>query len=159
MSGAAHAAGTKLPDIDFQGVLRVLPHRFPMLMVDRVVEIEAFKRAVGIKSVTFNEPFFQGHFPNDPIMPGVLIIEAMAQAAAVHTLVSLGQEQGGSLVYFMSIDETRFRRPVRPGDRLELEVELERAKMGVYRYKGRGRVDGEIAAEATFAAKIMGAPG
>lgn len=159
MSKEAYEVGTKLPDVDHAGVLRCLPHRFPMLMVDRVVEIEAFKRAVGVKGVTFNEPFFQGHFPSDPIMPGVLIIEALAQAAAVLTLLSLGNPDGGSLVYFMSIDEARFRRPVRPGDQLRLEVELERAKMGVYRYRGRARVNGDIAAESVFAAKIMAAPG
>ena len=149
--------GTPLEDLDVQGVMRTIPHRFPMLLVDRVVGIEAFRRAIGIKQVTINEPFFQGHFPNDPIMPGVLIVEAMAQTAAALIITSLGEGFAGNLVYFMGVDEARFRRPVRPGAELRLEVEVQRTRLGVYRFAGRGMVGGQLAAEAVFSAKMMGA--
>lgn len=149
------AVGTPLPDVRDREILSCIPHRFPMLLVDRVVELEAYKRAVGIKCVSFNEPFFAGHFPGDPIMPGVLLIESMAQSAAVLVIKSLGHEGVGSLVYFMAIEEARFRRPVRPGDQLKLEVVLQKQKLGVWRFTGKARVDDEVAAEATFAAKIM----
>jgi 3-hydroxyacyl-[acyl-carrier-protein] dehydratase len=136
--------------------MRLIPHRFPMLLIDRVIEITAFERAVGIKNVTINEPFFSGHFPNDPIMPGVLTIEAMAQTAAVLTIASSGAEVAGSRVYFMSIDEARFRRPVRPGDVLRLEVRQLRSRLGVYKYEGRAMVEGELVTEAAFGAKLIG---
>ena len=148
--------GTPLEDLDIQGVMRTIPHRFPMLLVDRVVAIEAFRRAVGIKQVTINEPFFQGHFPNDPIMPGVLIVEAMAQTAAALIITSLGEGFAGNLVYFMGVDEARFRRPVRPGAELRLAIEVQRSRLGVYRFAGRATIGGELAAEAVFSAKMMG---
>jgi 3-hydroxyacyl-[acyl-carrier-protein] dehydratase len=147
--------GMPLEDLDAAGVMACIPHRFPMLLLDRVVGMEAHRRATGIKHVTINEPFFQGHFPGDPIMPGVLIIEAMAQTAAVLVLSTLGPGFGGSRVYFMGIDEARFRRPVRPGCELRLEVEVQRSKLGVWKMQGRGMVNGEVAAEAVFSAKLM----
>lgn len=156
MTETAIAPGTPLPDCDTGTIMRLIPHRFPMLLIDRVVEITAFERAVGIKNVTINEPFFSGHFPNDPIMPGVLTIEAMAQTAAVLTIASSGAEVAGSRVYFMSIDEARFRRPVRPGDVLRLEVRQLRSRLGVYKYEGRAMVDGELVTEAAFGAKLIG---
>ncbi len=150
--------GTRLPDVDINGIMRMIPHRFPFLLLDRVVDIEAFRRAVGIKNVTVGEPFFTGHFPGDPILPGVLTIEAMAQTAAVLTIASSGPEVEGSLVYFMNIDRARFRHPVRPGDQLRLEVALTRAKLGVYKYEGIARVGERIVTEAAFGAKLMGRP-
>ena len=126
-----------------------------MLMIDRVAEVEAFKRAVGTKNVTFNEPFFQGHFPNDPIMPGVLVIEALAQAAAVLIVASLGPDYEGTTVYFSTVDEVKFRRPVRPGDVLKLEVVLERSKMMIYKFRGRALVGDHLATECLFSAKVM----
>jgi 3-hydroxyacyl-[acyl-carrier-protein] dehydratase len=156
MSDTPIAPGTPLPDCDAPAIMRLIPHRFPMLLIDRVVEITAFERAVGIKNVTINEPFFTGHFPNDPIVPGVLTIEAMAQTAAVLTISSTGQDVAGSRVYFMSIDDARFRRPVRPGDVLRLEVRQVRSRLGVFKYEGRATVDGELVTEASFGAKLIG---
>jgi 3-hydroxyacyl-[acyl-carrier-protein] dehydratase len=147
--------GARLEDLDVAGIMRCIPHRFPMLLLDRMVDIAAHRRAVGIKQVTVNEPFFQGHFPNEPIMPGVLIIEAMAQTAAVLVLYSNGPAYHGTTPYFMGVDEARFRRPVRPGSELRLEVQLQRARLGVYRFEGKGRVNDEVAAEAVFSAKLM----
>lgn len=154
MSGGPET-GQHLPDVEFDGVLRALPHRYPMLLVDRVVDLVAFTSAVGIKNVTFNEPFFAGHFPGDPIMPGVLTIEALGQAAAVLMVASLGPGDPGRSVYFMSIDEARFRRPVRPGDQLRLEVRQEKAKMGVWWFAGRALVEDRVAAEARFSARLI----
>lgn len=151
----AAAPGSILEDVDINGVMRLIPHRYPFLLVDRVTGLEAFKRATGIKNVTINEPFFQGHFPTDPIMPGVLLVEAMAQTAAVLVIASMGAAAAGSLVYFMSIDGARFRRPVRPGDRLELSIEVLRSKLGVSKFKGQASAAGQLAAEAEFTAKIL----
>jgi len=144
---------TTVPDIDIKGVMRLLPHRYPMLLVDRLTRIELPDRAVGIKAVTINEAFFLGHFPDEPIMPGVLLIEAMAQTAAA--LVNLGRDQAGpgSVVYFMAIDNARFRRPVRPGDLLEIEVERQQTKLGIHWFKGRALVDGKLCADAVVSAK------
>jgi 3-hydroxyacyl-[acyl-carrier-protein] dehydratase len=155
MSGTLPEPGTSLPDMGYADVMLVLPHRYPMLMVDRVTDLVAHRSAVGIKNVTFNEPFFQGHFPGDPIMPGVLIIEAMGQAAAVLMVASLGTDPRGKSVYFMSVDEGRFRRPVRPGDELRLAVKLQKAKLGVWRFEGRASVAGQHAAEAVFSARLV----
>ncbi|MEK0081633.1 3-hydroxyacyl-ACP dehydratase FabZ [Benzoatithermus flavus] len=155
MSEQAVAPGSPLADVDIFGIMRMIPHRYPFLLIDRVVEITAFQRAVGIKNVTINEPFFPGHFPADPIMPGVLVVEAMAQAAAVLVAASLGPEAEGSGVYFMGIDNARFRRPVRPGDQLRLEVEALRAKLGVWKFAGKAVSDGKAVAEAEFSAKLM----
>jgi 3-hydroxyacyl-[acyl-carrier-protein] dehydratase len=147
--------GQRLPDVDINGVHDALPHRYPMLLVDRVVDLVACTSATGIKNVTINEPFFQGHFPGDPIMPGVLIVEAMGQAAAVLMVNSLGPGDPNRSVYFMSIDEARFRRPVRPGDQLRLEVTQERTKLGIWWFLGRATVDGRVSAEAKFSARIV----
>jgi 3-hydroxyacyl-[acyl-carrier-protein] dehydratase len=139
---------------DIKRILQMIPHRYPMLMVDRVIDMNLDHSAVGIKNVSINEPFFQGHFPSEPVMPGVLIIEAMAQTAAVLVMSSFGTESEGKLVYFMSIDGVRFRRPVVPGDRLELHVEKIQSRANVWRFSGKGIVEGKVAAEATFAAMI-----
>ncbi len=149
------APGTPMPDLDVTDVMRIIPHRFPMLMLDGVTGLRAFERAVGIKNVTINEPFFGGHFPGDPIMPGVLTIEAMAQTAAVLVIASMGKGVEGSPVYFMSVDRARFRRPIRPGHQLRLEVQLLRSRLGVYRFEGRATIDGELATEAQFGAKLV----
>jgi len=147
-------AATSATVADIKRILQLIPHRYPMLMVDRVVDMNLDSRAVGIKNVSINEPFFQGHFPTEPVMPGVLIIEAMAQTAAVLVMTSLGGEAEGKLVYFMSIDGVRFRRPVVPGDRLELHVEKVQSRANVWKFSGKGIVEGKVAAEATFAAMI-----
>ena len=138
---------------DIKRIVQLIPHRYPMLMVDRVTEMRLDHSAVGIKNVSINEPFFQGHFPSEPVMPGVLIVEAMAQTAAVLVMSSLGEDQN-RLVYFMSIDGVRFRRPVVPGDRLELHVEKIQSRANVWKFAGKGIVEGKVAAEATFAAMI-----
>jgi 3-hydroxyacyl-[acyl-carrier-protein] dehydratase len=138
---------------DIKRIVQLIPHRYPMLMVDRVTEMRLDHSAVGIKNVSINEPFFQGHFPSEPVMPGVLIVEAMAQTAAVLVMSSLAGDEN-RLVYFMSIDGVRFRRPVVPGDRLELHVEKIQSRANVWKFTGKGIVDGKVAAEATFAAMI-----
>ena len=151
----ANVAGTRLDDYDIDGIKRLLPHRYPFLMIDRVVEVEAERNATGIKNVTANEPYFAGHFPERPIMPGVLIIEAMAQTAAVLVMATIGEVATGKLVYFMTIDQARFRRPVVPGDQLRIRVEKQHRKLGVWKFAGRASVDGRLAAEAVISAKIM----
>ncbi|MBS0520570.1 MAG: 3-hydroxyacyl-ACP dehydratase FabZ [Proteobacteria bacterium] len=140
--------------VDIRRILQMIPHRYPMVMVDRVVEMRLDESAIGIKNVSINEPFFQGHFPSEPVMPGVLIIEAMAQTAAVLVVATFGPDSEGKLVYFMSVDGARFRRPVVPGDRLELHVEKVQSRASVWKFAGKAIVDGKVAAEATFAAMI-----
>lgn len=136
-------------------IVKYLPHRYPFLLVDRVIELEAHKRVVAIKNVTVNEPFFPGHFPNHPVMPGVLIIEAMAQAAALLSFKSNGGAlNDDQVVYFAGIDNVRFKRPVTPGDQLVMEVEITNNKRNIYKYHGVARVDGEIAAEADLMCAI-----
>jgi 3-hydroxyacyl-[acyl-carrier-protein] dehydratase len=130
-------------------ILKYLPHRYPFLLIDRVVEFEADKRVVALKNVTMNEPFFPGHFPHHPVMPGVLIVEAMAQAAAVLSFKSMGtMPDENQVVYFAGIDKVRFKRPVTPGDQLVMEVVITNNKRNIYKYSAVARVDGEIAAEA-----------
>ena len=153
-NGDGYPRGAVVPDADINAVMRMIPHRYPFLLVDRVVEMRAFEHAVGIKQVTINEWFFQGHFPSEPIMPGVLIVEAMAQTAAVLAVAGLGSAHAGRSVYFMSIDGARFRKPVRPGDQLRLEITVLRNKLGVWKFGGRAILDGNVAAEAEFSAKI-----
>ncbi|MGI9510619.1 MAG: 3-hydroxyacyl-ACP dehydratase FabZ [Geminicoccaceae bacterium] len=148
--------GTVLESLDIDDIKRMIPHRYPFLMIDRVNDIIAETSAVGIKNVTANEPQFEGHFPAQPIMPGVLIIEAMAQTAAVLVVATLGQETAGQLVYFMTIDQARFRKPVVPGDQLHLAVVKEQRRLGMWKFKGRAQVDGQLVAEATIGARIMG---
>lgn len=148
---------TDTTSVDINRIMEMIPHRYPILLIDRVVDIKLDEGAVGIKNVTFNEPHFMGHFPQRPIMPGVLIIEAMAQTSAVLVVSTLGEESEGKLVYFMSIDEAKFRKPVTPGDRLELHVTKERSRGNVWKFKGEGKVDGVKVAEATFSAMIVDA--
>ena len=135
--------------LDINEIIKYLPHRYPFLLVDQVTELEEGKRVVAIKNVTINEPFFPGHFPNHPVMPGVLIVEAMAQAAAVLSFKSMGvMPDENSLVLFAGIDNVRFKRPVTPGDQLVMEVEIVNSKRNIYKYHGVARVDGLVAAEA-----------
>ena len=137
------------PVLDIHKILKKLPHRYPILLVDRVTEFERNERIVALKNVTINEPFFMGHFPHRPVMPGVMILEALAQTAALLSFESMDQEPGNdTVVYFVGIDGARFKRVVEPGDQLVLEATLERAKAGIYKYKVRATVDGETAAEA-----------
>ena len=145
---------TTTQSIDVEGIQRLLPHRYPMLMIDRVIDMESGLRATGIKNVTINEPFFQGHFPGHPVMPGVLIIEAMAQTAAVVVVTALERERDGSVVYFMSIDQARFRKPVLPGDTMYLHVEKQRSRGKVWKFTGLAKVNDVLVAEATYAAMI-----
>ena len=142
-------------EIDIQRVMQMIPHRHPFLMIDKVVDVVANARATGIKNVSINEHFFQGHFPTRPVMPGVLIIEAMAQTAAVLVVHTLGPEAEGKLVYFMSVDNARFRRPVFPGDVLHVRVNKQRNRGNVWKFEGRAEVRGQLAAEAVFAAMIL----
>ena len=135
--------------LDIQHILRKLPHRYPILLVDRVIELEKNVSIRALKNVTINEPFFPGHFPVRPVMPGVLMLEALAQAAALLSFESMGTEPGeDTVVYFVGIDNARFKRPVVPGDQLILEARIDRAKAGIYRYKTRATVDGQLAVEA-----------
>lgn len=154
------ATGENAPEviesIDIMQIMAAIPHRYPFLLIDRMVDIHLGQSAVGIKNVTINEPFFTGHFPAQPVMPGVLIIEAMAQTAATLVVMTLGEAFKGKLVYFMTIDNAKFRRPVGPGDQLRIHVEKERARANVWRFKGIAQVDGVSVAEATFSAMIMG---
>jgi len=138
-----------LPVLDIHKILKKLPHRYPMLLVDRVLEIEHGVRIKALKNVSINEPYFIGHFPIRPVMPGVLILEALAQTAALLSFESMGTEPGDdTVVYFVGVDGARFKRPVEPGDQLILEASIERVKGGIYKYKTRASVDGETAAEA-----------
>jgi 3-hydroxyacyl-[acyl-carrier-protein] dehydratase len=142
-------------EIDVERIMQMIPHRYPFLMIDRVVAVVPGESATGIKNVSVNEHYFQGHFPQRPVMPGVLIIEAMAQTAAVLVVHTLGSGAEGKLVYFMSVDSARFRRPVVPGDRLHVEVVRQRNRGNVWKFEGQAKVDGKLMAEATFAAMIM----
>jgi 3-hydroxyacyl-[acyl-carrier-protein] dehydratase len=137
------------PVLDIHQILRKLPHRYPILLVDRVLELEPNVRIKALKNVTINEPFFTGHFPQRPVMPGVLMLEALAQAAALLSFQSNGQTlDDDTVVYFVGIDAARFKRVVEPGDQLVLEAAIERAKAGIFKYKTRASVDGETAVEA-----------
>ena len=145
---------SELQSADIHMIQRIIPHRYPFLLVDKVVDIDGTNSAKGIKNVSFNEPHFQGHFPGAPIMPGVTIIEAMAQTAAVMVGVAEGLADKNFLVYFMAIDACKFRRKVIPGDVLELNVETKRGGSKIWKFKGRAEVEGELAAEAEFTAMI-----
>jgi 3-hydroxyacyl-[acyl-carrier-protein] dehydratase len=152
-------AAEQLPEIamiDIGRIVQMIPHRYPFLLIDRVINLRKNDSAVGIKNVSINEQFFQGHFPGMPVMPGVLIIESMAQTAAVLVVETLGPEFEGKKVYFMSIDRARFRKPVVPGDRMEVHVRKEQSRGPVWKFSGESKVDGKLVAEATFAAMIIG---
>jgi 3-hydroxyacyl-[acyl-carrier-protein] dehydratase len=155
---------TFLPDLTVEGIMRLIPHRYPMLLVDRMTRMIAGESAVGIKNVTFNEDYFQGHFPGKPIMPGVMIVEAMAQTAGILVVASLSAALGekvaaapSKMVYFMTIEAARFRKPVVPGDQLELHVQKLQSRATVYKFRGEAKVAGQLHAEAEFSAMIADA--
>jgi len=141
--------------IDTRRIMEMIPHRHPFLMIDEVVDVVANERATGIKNLSIDENYFKGHFPTRPVMPGVLIIEAMAQTAAVLVVHTLGPKSEGKLVYFMSVDNARFRRPVFPGDRLDVHVVKQRHRGNVWKFEGRAKVGTNLMAEAVFAAMIL----
>ena len=152
---AVRAAKDAVAEIDINRVMQMIPHRRPFLMIDRVVDLVSDVSATGVKNLSINEPFFQGHFPGRPVMPGVLIIEAMAQTAAVLVVHTLGPGSEGKLVYFMSVDNCRFRRPVFPGNTLYVHVTKLRKRGNVWKFSAQAKVDGSLVAEATFAAMIL----
>ncbi|HET6370661.1 MAG TPA: 3-hydroxyacyl-ACP dehydratase FabZ [Nitrospiria bacterium] len=140
--------------MDVTEIASILPHRYPFLLVDRIVEMELSRRIVGIKNVTMNEPYFQGHFPGFPIMPGVLIIESMAQVAGVLAFKSSPNEHAGKLVYFIGIDRAKFRKPVLPGDQLRMEIEILQERSPFWKMKGVAFVEGKVVAEAILSAML-----
>src|ERR1700740_1895027 len=148
-------AGEGAAAIDIIEILARIPHRYPFLLVDRAEDYRPHQSIVGIKCVTVNEPFFQGHFPGYPVMPGVLIVEALAQTGAVLMSKSLDVDFAGKAILFMSVDNCRFRQPVRPGDVIRMHVEVLRARGDVFKFRGRARVDEKVAAEAEFAAMVV----
>ncbi len=141
--------------IDIERIMELIPHRYPFLMIDKLINVIPGASAVGIKNVTIGEPYFQGHFPSRPVMPGVLIIEAMAQTAAVLVIDTLGVGAEGRLVYFLSVDAARFRKPVLPGDTLHIHVEKQYKRGNVWKFKAEARVGDTLMADATYAAMIM----
>ncbi|WP_033069787.1 3-hydroxyacyl-ACP dehydratase FabZ [Thalassospira australica] len=145
---------TELVNVDIQRILEMIPHRYPFLLIDKVVDINVGESATGIKNVTMNEPQFTGHFPQQPIMPGVLIVESMAQTAAILVVQTLGEDAEGKLVYFMSIDNARFRKPVTPGDVMHIHVTKKQSRGPVWKFESQVKVDDQVVAEATIAAMI-----
>ena len=149
---------TEKKTLDILAIKSLLPHRYPLLLVDRVLDWEANKTITAIKNVTVNEEFFQGHFPHKPVMPGVLMIEALAQTAALLSFLSMGvKPDENSVVYFVGIDNARFKRPVEPGDQLMMDVEILRVSRGIWKYKAVGSVDGKVALEAELMCTIRSA--
>jgi 3-hydroxyacyl-[acyl-carrier-protein] dehydratase len=151
---------TALPPVDValietKQLLTMIPHRYPFLLIDRLVDVRHDHSAIGVKNVSVNEEFFQGHFPGHPVMPGVLIVESMAQTAAALVISTLGPEAGMPIVYFMSVESAKFRKPVTPGDQLRLTVSKNRRRGNVWRFDGVARVDGAVVAEASITAMIM----
>lgn len=146
--------GEFLPPLDVEQLKALLPHRYPMLMVDKIVDITRDQGAVGIKNVTANEPYFEGHFPQIAVMPGVMIIEAMAQAAAAYTAYVDEVDTDNKIVLFMGLDKARFRRPVVPGDQLKIHVRITQRRSPVWKYEAKAMVDGKVAAEAAFSAMM-----
>ncbi len=143
--------------LDVNEIMKILPHRFPFLMVDRIIEVEPGKRCVGLKNVTINEPFFQGHFPGHPVMPGVLIVEAMAQVAGIMAYLASDDSTKKKVSYFMSIDSAKFRKPVFPGDQLRIEVETTMNRRGIWGVNGKVFVDGALVTEAALKATFADA--
>ena len=148
-------AGGTVEAYDIARIMQAIPHRYPFLLVDRVVDVVRDRGAVGIKNVTINENYFQGHFPQHPVMPGVLIIESMAQTAAVLVVATLGPSAEGKLVYFMTVDNAKFRKPVVPGDQLRIHVTKERQRGNIWKFAAEAKVEGKVVAEATYAAMIL----
>lgn len=142
-----------LISLDILAIMKLLPHRYPFLLIDKIIDIDGDESAIGIKNVTFNEPQFQGHFPGQPIMPGVLLIEAMAQTAGAICAMKLGSES--NLVYFMTIDNARFRKPVVPGDKVEFHVTKQRQRGNIWKYHCDAKVDGQLVAEADVGAMMV----
>ena len=147
----------KIRTIEIDEIMAMIPHRYPFLFIDKVTKIVPDSTAIGIKNVSMNEPFFQGPFPGHPIMPGVLIIEAMAQTSAILVIETTGKRTG-AVVYFMTIEQARFRQPVFPGDQLELHVEKKRSRGNVWKFSGKAKVEGKLMAEAVYSAMIVDAP-
>lgn len=151
----ATAAKRRIEALDILRIMESIPHRFPFLLIDRVEDVVVDTSAIGVKNVSINEQFFQGHFPAHPVMPGVLIIESMAQTAAVLVVETLGPDAAGKVVYFMLIESAKFRRPVVPGDQMRIHVRKERNRGNVWKFSAEAKVDGVVVAEATYAAMIM----
>ena len=149
------AARRTVERMDIEDILDAIPHRYPFLMIDRAVDVVPGERATGIKNVSINESYFQGHFPRRPVMPGVLIIESMAQTAAVLVVATLGPAMAGKLVYFMSLDDCRFRHPVVPGDQVFVHVTKKQRRRNVWKFAARAVVDDRTVAEATYSAMIL----
>lgn len=147
----------QLGSADIARIMQLLPHRYPFLLIDKMIDLDGEQSGTAIKNVTINEPFFQGHFPSKPVMPGVLLIEAMAQAAGALVLNHLGDAHVGQLVFFMSIDKARFRKPVVPGDQVHFHVKLTNKRAPVWKYWAEAHVDGKKVAEAEIGAMLMGA--
>ena len=146
---------SELPSADMKRIMELLPHRPPMLLIDRMIDIVLDQSATGIRAVSISDPVFLGHFPGHPVMPGVMIVEAMAQTAGALVMYSMNANAADKLVYFMSIDKARFRHPVVPGDMLSIPVKLQRARAPVWRFAGEAYVNGKLCAEAEFSAMIM----
>ncbi len=155
MTNVVQVPDNTLPSVDHERIKEMIPHRYPFLMIDRVVNLISGESAVGIKNVSAGEPHFMGHFPSQAVMPGVLIIEAMAQTSAILVVHTLGAEAEGKLVYFMSVEEAKFRKPVVPGDQLHIHVTVQRSRGNVWKFDGAAIVDGQKVAEATYSAMIM----
>ena len=151
----AQQQGDSVGTVDIARIMKLIPHRYPFLLLDRVVDLVRNQSATGIKNVTANENFFQGHFPGHPVMPGVLIIESMAQTAAVLVVETLGPSAQGKLVYFMTVDSAKFRKPVVPGDQMRVHVVKEKQRGNIWRFNAEAKVDGKVVAEATYAAMIL----
>lgn len=152
---AEPGSSRRIEAMDIARIMHAIPHRFPFLLVDRVVDVMPNVSAVGIKNVSINEHYFQGHFPAHPVMPGVLIIECMAQTAAVLVVETLGPDWAGKLVYFMTVDQAKFRKPVVPGDQMRVHVTKERQRGNIWKFTAEAKVDGKVVAEATYAAMIL----
>ncbi|HEB79118.1 MAG TPA: 3-hydroxyacyl-ACP dehydratase FabZ [Rhodospirillales bacterium] len=150
-----NADAKKSTTFDVERIMDLIPHRYPFLMIDRMIDVVPGKSAVGIKNVSINEPFFQGHFPSKPIMPGVLIVEAMAQTAGALVIYTNGQNSENTFVYFMSVEQARFRKPITPGDCIHLHVEKQQSRGDVWKFKGEAMVDGVLMAEAVYTAMIV----
>ena len=155
MAGEKAVVGSGETAVDINRIMEMIPHRYPFLLIDKVVDIVPDVGCVGIKNVTMNEWYFQGHFPSRPVMPGVLIIEAMAQTAAVLVVETLGADSEGKLVYFMSVDDARFRKPVFPGAQIKIHCTKQRSRGNVWKFSAQAKVDDVLVAEATYAAMIL----